>query len=85
STVSSTTQFAPFELNYGWLPHLTFPNSLSNYAGVNNFIDNAINNLMAAHDAIIASRVSHTHQANKGRRPEAVIKAGDLVYLSTKD
>jgi hypothetical protein len=85
STVSSSTQFTPFELNYGWLPHLTFSNALSNYAGVNNFIENAMNNIMAAHDAMIASRVFHTHQANKSRRPESVIKVGDLVYLSTRD
>jgi hypothetical protein len=85
STLSSSTGFAPFELNYGWLPHLTFSNALSNYAGVNNFIENAKSNLMAAHDAIIASRIAHTHHANKGRRSEASITSGDLVYLSTKD
>jgi hypothetical protein len=36
-----------------------------------------------AHDAIIASRVSQTHHANRGRRREPTLQTGDLVYLST--
>ncbi|PVF91625.1 hypothetical protein CPB86DRAFT_672828, partial [Serendipita vermifera] len=53
--------------------------------GVLNFVDNAVNNLIAAHDTIIASRVNQTHHADRGRRAEPPLKEGDLVYLSTKD
>jgi hypothetical protein len=42
-------------------------------------------NLALAHDAIIASRVFQTHQANKRRRTEPIIKAGSKVYLSTQN
>jgi hypothetical protein len=39
---------------------------------------------MSAHDAIIASRVQHTVQANR-KRNRATFKEGDLVYLPTKN
>ena len=54
------------------------------YPGVRLFAENMKNAIMSAHDAIIASRVSQTVQANKKRTP-ATYKEGDLVYLSTKN
>ncbi|TFK65193.1 hypothetical protein BDN72DRAFT_733271, partial [Pluteus cervinus] len=40
--------------------------------------------IMAAHDAILASRVKQTRDANR-RRKTAPFEKGDLVYLSTKN
>ncbi|EGO28382.1 hypothetical protein SERLADRAFT_434293 [Serpula lacrymans var. lacrymans S7.9] len=52
--------------------------------GVKDFALQANNYLLIAHDAIIASRVNQTHQANTLRREENTYKVGDLVYLSTE-
>ena len=54
------------------------------YPGVREFAENMKEAIMSAHDAIIASRVQQTVQANKKRRP-ATFQEGDLVYLSTKN
>ena len=42
-------------------------------------------NLSAAHDAIIHSRVNQTIQADRSRRKDPPMKAGDLAYLSTEN
>jgi hypothetical protein len=42
-----------------------------------------LQNVASAHDAIIASRVFQTHQANARRRDEPKIEVGSKVYLST--
>ena len=54
------------------------------YPGVHQFVENMKNAIMSAHDAIIASRVQHTMQANK-KRLLANFKQGNLVYVSTKN
>ena len=61
-------------------------------SGVLAFAQQAQDNLIRAHDAIIASRVHQTHHANQRRRDEDVhhgdsrpIVSGDLVYLSTEN
>jgi len=54
------------------------------YPGVRHFADNMKEAIMSAHDAIIASRIQHTVQANRKRLP-ATFREGDLVYLSTKN
>src|SRR3984957_15061144 len=68
SNISSSTGFAPFELNYGYLP--TFISGITpnenTKPGVHKFINQVINNLKEAHDAIIESRVRQTLHANKG-------------------
>jgi len=86
SNVSSTTGFAPFELNCGYIPQLGQRLSIdTKYNGVRQFAQQALWNLMVAHDAIIESRVAQMHQANKRRLPGAEYSPGDLVYLSTKN
>ena len=85
SSISSTTQFAPFELNYGWLPSIITEVPPTEFVGVSQFIEKALQNLDEAHDAIIFSRVNQTHQANKLRREEPDICPGELVYLATTD
>lgn len=54
------------------------------FPGVRMFADRMKMAIMSAHDAIIASRVENTVQANK-KRAVASYKEGDLVYLSTKN
>ena len=84
SARSSTTGFTPFYLNYGRNPSPMIWRGEEQYPGVRQFADNMKAAIMSAHDAIIASRVQHTVQANRKRLP-ANFKEGDLVYLSTKN
>jgi hypothetical protein len=62
----------------------------SNVPGVRIFAQNALDNLLCAHDAVIASRITQTYQANKRRRDESSsskfpFKEGDLTYLLTQN
>jgi hypothetical protein len=59
SAISSSSGFAPFELNYGYHPSLNpgIMPELSSTPGVRHFIMRALQNLTNAHDAIIESRV----------------------------
>jgi hypothetical protein len=87
SNISSSTGFAPFELNYGFLP--TFVSGIKPqetvHPGVKQFADRAINNLQMAHDAIIESRITQTFQANKRRRSVEPYAIGEKVFLSTEN
>ncbi|OJT05306.1 Transposon Ty3-I Gag-Pol polyprotein, partial [Trametes pubescens] len=86
SATSATTGFAPFELNYGYLPRsLSGIKTESPFTGVREFAQRAKANLEIAHDAIIEARVSQTYHANKHRQEEPEFSVGDLVYLSTKN
>lgn len=86
STVSSSTGYAPFELNYGYIPRwMTTPVGESPYGGVSYFAERARSNLLRAHDAIIESRVNQTYYANRKRRDAPKYAKGQLVYLSTKN
>lgn len=86
SSVSASTKFAPFELNYGYLPIMSTVLPLpSEFPGVQAFAEQAQANLVAAMDAIIESRVIQRHQSNQLRRPDPKIEAGDLIYLSTRN
>ena len=88
SSMSKSTGFAPFELNYGYLPTLqrlrdVVPSTFK--PGVRHYADRARMALMEAHDAIIAARVSQTYHANKRRRAEPPYGVGDRVWLSTEN
>jgi hypothetical protein len=87
SSISASTGFAPFELNYGYLPRMTAKLGADPKLpkGVRQFAEEAASNLAVAHDALIASRVEQTFQANKRRRPGPRYKEKDLVYLSTEN
>ena len=84
SARSSTTGFTPFYLNYGRNPSPMIWKGEEVYPGVRQFAENMKEAIMSAHDAIIASRVQHTVQANR-KQQVATYKEGDLVYLSTKN
>ena len=87
SAVSSSSGFAPFDLNYGYMPHINpgvVPEPIR-MPGVNHFVSRALRNLADAHDAIIESRVRQTHNANRRRREDDHFAVGDLVFVSTTD
>ena len=87
SAVSNSSGFAPFELNYGYMPSMNpgITPEPSKVPGVKQFVARALQNLADAHDAIIESRVRQTHNANRRRRDDDEFKDGDLVYVSTED
>src|SRR3977135_4023995 len=86
SNISTTTGYAPFELNGGYMPQLGQRVKLNTpYRGVKQFAQQALWNMMAAHDAMITNRVNQTYHANKRRREGEVYSPGDLVYLSTQN
>lgn len=69
SSRNSSTGFAPFELNYGYIPPMMREVEREPaLPGVKDFAERAMEHLREAHDAIVASRVSQTHHANKSRR-----------------
>src|SRR6202521_5967900 len=87
SKVSSSMGFAWFKLNCGYMPNIIggitpFENTKP---GVKRFINQAINNLEMAHDAIIQSCVSQTQHANRRRQKENPFAVGDKAYLSTEN
>ena len=65
SARSSTAAFTPFYLNYGCNPSPMIWKEEEVYPGVWEFAENMKDAIMGTHDAIIASRVQHTVQANK--------------------
>ncbi|KXN92066.1 hypothetical protein AN958_10118 [Leucoagaricus sp. SymC.cos] len=67
SSISASTKFAPFELNYGYLPSIIQDSWMADtvHQGVKVFAEAALLNIAAAHDAIIEAGVFQTHQANK--------------------
>ena len=87
SSISATTGYSPFELNYSYMPsmiqEIQWEEAVAK--GIKMFAATALQNLAEAHNTIIESRVFQTHSANKSRREEPKISAGDLVYLLTKN
>ena len=86
SSVNATTGYAPFELNYGYMPqtgqHISTDTT---FKGVKQFAQQAVWNLMDAHDAIPEHRIGQTHYSNKRHQPSIKYQINDLVYLSTKN
>jgi len=87
SAVSSSSGFAPFDLNYGYMPsiNLGVVPSLSSVPGVKHFVSRAPHNLLDAHNVIIKSRVRQMHHANRCRHEDDHFVVGEFVYVSTAD
>ena len=87
SAISSSSGFALFDLNYGYMPNLNpgITPEPSSVPGVKQFVSRALQNLADAHDALIESRVHQTHNANRRPRESDTFAIGDLVYVSTED
>lgn len=87
ASVNESTGFSPFELNNAYMPAMMreVKSIEAVPPGVKTFAQQALHNLAAAHDALIASRVFQRHWANQHRREEPKIVENDKVYLSTKN
>ena len=81
-----TTGYVPFKLNSGHIPQLGQCLSTdTQFNGVKQFTQQALWNLVMAHDAIIKHHVMQAHHTNWHRQPSEDFSLGDLVYLSTKN
>ena len=88
SSISSSTGFVPFELNYGHMPKMMSrvdKGRTSSPPGMEMFVRQALENLAMVHNAIIESRIRQTYHANKRKGLMPKFEVGDLVYLSTKN
>jgi hypothetical protein len=88
SSVNKSTGYTPFDLTFGYVPTLRgLLDKIPEVAkpGVREFTRRARQNLMDAHDSIIAARVRQTFHANKRRREEPMYNPGDRVWLSTEN
>ena len=87
ASISESTGFAPFELDGTYMPMMIrqLPESNTAPLGMRTFAQQVLQNLAAAHEAIIVNHVFQQHYANAHRHQEHTIKQGDLVYLSTKN
>ena len=66
SSVSTTTGFAPFKLNQGYMPQIGMPTLFdATFNGVRQFVLQVKWDLMAAHDMIITNHVQQMFHANK--------------------
>ena len=65
SSMSVSTGYVPFELNYGYIPQLgQHLRTDMTFVGVKQVTQQVLWNVMMAHDAIIASHVTQTHHVN---------------------
>ena len=55
------------------------------FKGVKQFAQQAVWNLLDAHNAILEHRIEQTHYSNRHHKPGVKYQINDLVYLSTKD
>jgi hypothetical protein len=86
SARSESTGFAPFFLNSRRMPRsMLWSSTPSNeFPSVRDFALSRKLAIMAAHDSILSARIIQTRDANRKRRT-APFKAGELVYLSSKN
>ena len=61
------------------------PQIIMTLTGVKQFAQQAVWNLLDAHDAILEHRIEQTHYSNKSCKPGIEYQINDLVYLSTKN
>ena len=85
-SINATIGYAPFELNYGYMPrsgqHIS---TNTTFKGVKQFTQQALWNLIDAHNMILEHRVMQRYYSYKHRRPSVKYHENDLVYLSTKN
>ncbi|KNZ79786.1 hypothetical protein J132_08598 [Termitomyces sp. J132] len=87
ASISEMTQFAPFELNGGYMLSMIreIRADTSIPKGIQQFTCQALENLAVVHDAIIEAHVFQTCLANSCCRPDPKLEKGALVYLSIKN
>ena len=86
SSINTTTGYAPFKLNYGYMPqsgqHISTDTT---FKGVKQFAQQVAWNLLDMHDAILEERIGQMQYSNKHCKPGIEYQINDLVYLSTKN
>ena len=86
SSINATMGYAPFELNHGYMPqsgqHILTDTT---FKGVIQFAQQAVWNLLDAHNAILEHRIEQMHYSNKCCKPSVKYQIDDLLYLSTKN
>ena len=86
SSINATTGYTPFELNHRYMlqsgQHILINTT---FKGVKQFAQQAMWNLMDAHNAILEHRIEQMHYSNKHCQPGVKYQINDLVYLSTKN
>ena len=86
SSINATTGYTPFELNHGYMlqsgQHISTDTV---FKGVKQFAQQAVWNLLDAHDTILEHRIEQTHYSNKCCKSSIECQINDLVYLSTKN
>ena len=86
SSVNATTGYAPFKLKYGYMPrsgqHIS---TNASFRGVKQFAQQALWNLLDAHNAILEHRVAQTHYSNKHLNPSVQYHPNNMVYLLMKN
>ena len=86
SSINATTGYAPFKLNYKYMlrsgQHISTDTT---FKGVKQFAQQAVWNLLDAHNAILEHRIEQTHYSNKCQKPGIKYQINDLVYLLTKN
>ena len=78
--------YAPSELNHGYMPqsgqHIS---TNTTFQGVKQFTQQAVWNLLDAHDTILEHRIEQMHYSNKHHKPGVKFQINALVYLLTKN
>ena len=86
SSVNATTGYVPFKLNHRYMPqsgqHISTDTT---FKGVKQFTQQAMWNLLDAHNAILKHRIEQMHYSNKCHKPGIKYQINDLVYLLTKN
>ena len=86
SSINATMGYAPFELNYGYMPrsgqHISTDTT---FKGVKQFAQQAVWNLLDTHDTILEHRIEQMHYSNKRCKHSIKYQINDLVYLLTKN
>ena len=82
SSVNITTGYAPFKLNHGYIPRLgQHISTNTSFRGIKQFAQQALWNLIDAHNAILEHRVAQMHYSNKHWKPSVQYQPNKLVYL----
>ena len=86
SSVNATTGYASFELNHRYMrqsgQHMSTDTTFNS---VKQFAQQAVWNLLDAHNAILEHRTEQMHYSNKCHKPSIEYQINDLVYLLTKN
>jgi hypothetical protein len=86
SAINESTGYAPFELNYGWMPKLIGGLDFeSPREGVKQFVKNIRNVLDRTFDKLVTQRTCQAVKANRHCREGQKFNVGDLILLSTEN